>query len=131
MRYEKKTRDILVAVEPIFLEEQSSPSDDHFVWAYRVAIENQSGETVQLVNRYWRITDARGHFEEVRGPGVVGEQPILQPGERFQYTSGAPLKTPSGMMFGSYEMRTQAGAMFDAEIPPFSLDSPHECIQFN
>ena len=131
MLYEKSTREIRIAVEPIFLEEQSSPSDDHYVWAYKVEIENKGGETVQLINRHWRIMDARGHVEEVKGPGVVGEQPILQPGDRFNYTSGAPLKTPSGIMSGSYEMRTAAGAMFDAEIPPFSLDSPHESIQLN
>lgn len=131
MVYETVTHHIRIAVQPIFLEDQSSPAEDHFVWAYRVEIENQGGETVQLVNRYWRITDARGHVEEIRGPGVVGEQPVLQPGERFNYTSGAPLKTPSGMMLGRYEMRTVAGAVFDAEIPAFSLDSPHESIQLN
>ena len=131
MQYESVTRDVRIAVQPIFLEEQSSPSEDHFVWAYKVEIENRGGETVQLINRYWQITDARGHIEEVRGPGVVGEQPILQPGERFNYTSGAPLKTPSGIMSGAYEMRTATGEIFDAKIPAFSLDSPHESIQLN
>lgn len=127
--YSETTRSIEVTVEPFFLEEQSSPDDDRYVWAYRVRIRNLGGETVQLVNRYWHITDARGRVQEVRGPGVVGEQPILEPGESFEYTSGCPLATPSGIMVGSYEMTTAAGERFEIRIPAFSLDSPHEAAR--
>ena len=80
---------------------------------------------MQLLTRYWKITDAQGNVQEVRGDGVVGEQPVLEPGERFEYTSGAPLPTPSGFMVGSYNMRSNTGERFDVEIPAFSLDSPH------
>lgn len=131
MTYEAVTRDIRVQVRPIYLEDQSVPSDNHFVWAYQVRIENLSDATVQLLNRYWRITDALGGIEEVRGPGVVGEQPVLAPGESFEYTSGAPLKTPSGIMSGQYEMTGASGEKFHVEIPAFSLDSPHQAIQLN
>ncbi len=131
MRYEAITRDIKVTVTPTYLANQSSPQDGHFVWAYAVQIVNLGTMPVQLINRHWRITDARGHTEEVRGPGVVGEQPLLQPGESFEYTSGAPLRTPSGIMSGQYEMETDAGDMFQVEIPAFSLDSPHQAIQLN
>ncbi len=120
------TRDIFVGVTPIFLEEQSDPLADHYVWAYTVQIENRGEETVQLRSRYWRITDALGSVQEVRGAGVVGEQPILRPGDQFEYTSGAPLKTPTGFMGGSYEMQTDKGEVFDVKIPVFSLDSPHQ-----
>lgn len=131
MHYEAITEDIRVAVEPIYLEDQSVPDDSHFVWAYRVTIENGRDEPVQLLNRYWRITDARGQVEEVRGPGVVGEQPEIQPGQAYGYTSGAPLKTPSGIMMGQYEMKAADGSRFHVEIPAFSLDSPHQQIQLN
>jgi len=129
--YEKITRDICVSVRPFYLEEQSSPDEDRFVWAYRVNIENRGGETVQLLNRHWRITDKLGRLQEVKGPGVVGEQPILKPGESFEYTSGCPLGTPSGIMAGSYEMATTGGEHFDIEIPAFSLDSPHDRATLN
>jgi ApaG protein len=133
--YEKTTGAIRVTVRPIYLEAQSSPADDHFVWAYQVNIENHGGETVQLLGRYWHITDARGHIQEVRGAGVVGEQPTLGPGERFEYTSGCPLPTPSGMMVGRYRMvrrdGPQAGETFEIDVPAFSLDSPHQVIQPN
>ena len=129
--YTATTRDILVTVQPKYLSEQSSPDDRRFVWAYTVRIENQGTEIVQLVNRFWRITDAAGTSHEVRGEGVVGEQPVLEPGESFEYTSGTPLATPSGMMLGSYEMETEHGDYFDVEVPPFSLDSPHERISLN
>lgn len=131
MQYEAVTGDIRVAVEPVYLEDQSAPEDRHFVWAYRVAIENLGDSPVQLLNRYWRITDATGHVEEVRGLGVVGEQPEIAPGETYGYTSGAPLKTPSGIMMGQYEMLAADGSRFHVEIPAFSLDSPHEQIQLN
>lgn len=131
MAYEAVTHDIRVQVRPIFLENQSVPSDHYFVWAYRVRIENLSAETVQLLDRYWRITDALGSVVEVRGSGVVGEQPVLAPGESFEYTSGTPLKTPSGIMSGQYEMTGSDGGKFEVEIPAFSLDSPHQTIQLN
>lgn len=129
--YEAVTRSIKVIVEPIFLDEQSAPDEDHFVWAYQIRIENDSLEQVQLINRHWRITDAYGQLHEVRGEGVVGEQPTLQPGETFEYTSGTPLGTPSGIMVGSYEMKTSGGEHFDIEIPAFSLDSPYQARRLN
>ena len=129
--YEAITRSISVSVEPIFLEDQSSPDEDHYVWAYQVKIRNKGLEAVQLLNRHWRITDARGQLQEVKGEGVVGEQPMLKPGEAFEYTSGTPLATPSGIMFGSYEMETKTGERFDIEIPAFSLDSPYQARQLN
>ncbi len=122
--YTATTRSIEVKVEPVYLDEQSEPDDGRYVWAYHVQIENRGGEQVQLLNRYWHITDARGQVQEVRGAGVVGEQPTLKPGEAYEYTSGCPLSTPSGIMQGSYEMVTSGGEHFDIEIPPFSLDSP-------
>ncbi|MDD3444104.1 MAG: Co2+/Mg2+ efflux protein ApaG [Zavarzinia sp.] len=129
--YDKTTRAIRVSVRPTFLEDQSSPDENYYVWAYRVRIENQGEETVQLRDRYWRITDGFGRVQEVRGPGVVGEQPVLKPGERFEYTSGTPLATPSGIMLGTYRMETDAGESFEVEIPAFSLDSPHHPVQIN
>ena len=124
--YTRMTRSIEVTIDPVYLDDQSEPDDDHFVWAYQVRIENKGGETVQLLNRYWRITDAQGRIQEVRGAGVVGERPVLNPGQSYEYTSGTPLSTPSGIMDGSYEMETQNGETFDVVIPPFSLDSPHQ-----
>jgi ApaG protein len=129
--YSHTSQDIRITVEPYYLDDQSSPSDDHYVWAYHVKIENVGEATVQLINRYWRITDANGHIQEVRGAGVVGEQPVLDPGESFEYTSGTPLGTPSGIMVGTYEMESESGERFDVEIPAFSLDSPHQPVQLN
>lgn len=129
--YSETTQAIRVTVKPIYMEEQSSPSDNHYVWAYEVEIENLGNEVVQLLNRYWRITDSMGRVQEVRGPGVVGEQPTLGPGESFQYTSGTPLTTPSGIMVGTYEMESAAGDRFDVAVPAFSLDSPHQPVQLN
>ena len=129
--YTETTQSIRVTVKPVFLEEQSSPSDNHFVWAYHVRIENRGPETVQLRRRHWRITNALGQVQEVRGPGVVGEQPVLGPGEAYEYTSGTPLSTPSGIMVGSYEMETRDGKSFAVAIPAFSLDSPHHPIRLN
>ncbi|HVZ05861.1 Co2+/Mg2+ efflux protein ApaG [Hyphomicrobium sp.] len=123
--YEATTRGIRIRVEPEYLEDQSSPEDGHFVWAYAVEISNDGAETVQLKSRMWRITDALGFTEEVRGPGVVGQTPVIPPGETFNYTSGCPLKTPQGIMVGSYQMTDEAGELFDVAIPAFSLDSPH------
>lgn len=124
--YERITRSIKVSVRPQFLDSQSRPEDSHFVWAYTITVENHGRETVTLKTRYWKITDAHGHVQEVRGAGVVGEQPTLKPGDSFTYTSGCPLKTPSGFMAGAYQMLTEAGEMFNVEIPTFSLDSPHD-----
>lgn len=124
--YEDETDGVVIRVEPEFLEDQSDPADARYVWAYRVEIENRSPEVLQLVSRYWRITDAAGHVNEVHGAGVVGESPILNPGETFSYTSGAPLPTPSGVMMGRYRMMTSSGEAFEARIPAFSLDSPFD-----
>ena len=129
--YEETTRSIRITVKPFFLDEQSSPEDDHYVFAYQVTIENQGGESVQLRNRYWQITDSLGHQQEVRGEGVVGEQPVIDPGDSYEYTSGTPLGTPSGIMVGAYEMVTSNGESFDAAVPAFSLDSPYTPKQLN
>lgn len=127
--YQQITRGIRVSVEPNYLEAQSDPEDHRFVWAYTVRIDNNSGQTVRLRNRYWRITDAAGMTEEVWGEGVVGQQPVIRSGEGFEYTSGAPLGTPSGLMVGRYEMEAASGETFEVDIPAFSLDSPHELRQ--
>jgi len=129
--YERTTRGIRVAVQPSFLDDQSDPTEGQFLWAYTVTIENHGPETVQLMSRYWHITDGEGHVQEVRGPGVVGAQPVLAPGQSFQYTSGCPLPTASGYMTGRYQMRCASGEAFDAEIPPFILESPHERRQLH
>ena len=129
--YSATTKAIRVSVKPIFLDDQSTPAEDYYVWAYQVTIENTGGETVQLLNRHWRITDAHGRMQEVKGEGVVGEQPRLGPGELFEYTSGTPLTTPSGLMMGSYEMEDEGGQRFDIDIPAFSLDSPYQARQMN
>jgi ApaG protein len=125
------TRGIAVSVEPAYLEAKSSPDNSQYFWAYRVIIENQGRETVQLLSRYWMIANARGELTEVKGPGVVGEQPVLKPGESYEYTSGAPLNTPSGMMGGTYQMESESGERFDIEIPTFSLDRPNQAILLN
>jgi ApaG protein len=130
-RYEKTTNGIRVTVEPAYLEDQSTPEEGRYVWAYHVTIENQGNVTVQLLNRHWKITDAMGRVHEVRGAGVVGEQPVLAPGESFEYTSGTPLATSSGMMFGSYEMESATGERFWVAIPAFSLDSPYAKTTIN
>ena len=122
--YNRTTKKISITVNPYFLEDQSEPDDQHYVWAYQVTINNLSAEVVQLKNRYWKIIDSNGSKQEVKGEGVVGEQPILNPGEKFEYTSGTPLTTPSGFMEGHYEMETKDGLKFEASIPQFSLDSP-------
>ena len=124
--YAETTQFITVSVEAFYLDEQSDPEDAHFVWAYHVRIENNGHETVQLMTRHWRITDSLGNIQEVQGDGVVGEQPVLSPGQSFEYTSGTPLSTPSGIMVGTYQMETGAGNRFDVKIPAFSLDSPYQ-----
>lgn len=123
--YKAVTHNIQVTVLPEFLPDRSEPDEGRFFWAYTIEIANLGDSTVQLKSRHWRITDARGHTEEVRGVGVVGEQPIISPGDSFRYTSGCPLTTPSGIMAGSYRMASETGEVFDVEIPAFSLDSPH------
>ena len=124
--YRAITRHIEVTVKPRFLPERSSLENSRFFWAYTIEITNRSTETVQLKTRYWRITDALGRLQEVRGDGVVGEQPVLKPGQSLEYTSGVPLPTPSGFMTGTYGMVGPGGERFDIEIPAFSLDSPGE-----
>lgn len=124
--YEAITENIRVTVEPQFLENQTRPEEGKFVWAYTVTVENLGAETVTLLTRHWIITDARGKRQDVRGDGVVGEKPVLAPGQSFRYTSGCPLSTPSGVMVGSYGMITGSGRAFDIAIPAFSLDSPHD-----
>jgi ApaG protein len=123
--YEALTNGVRVRVVPQYIEEQSSPEDRHYFWAYTVDIINERNDTVQLRSRYWRITDAGGKVEEVRGPGVVGQTPVLTSGASFRYTSGCPLATPSGIMAGTYQMTAETGEMFSIDIPAFSLDSPH------
>jgi len=124
--YTKTTRGVRISVRSFYLEHQSNPEDRHYVWAYRVKIENNGRESVQLLRRTWQITDAHGRTQHVHGSGVVGEQPLLEPGESFEYTSGTPLDTPSGFMVGAYHMVVPtSGENFDAAIPAFSLDSPH------
>lgn len=122
--YSATTFSIEVTVEPFYLEDRSEPDENRFVWGYRVTIANQSEETVQLLARYWHITDGLGRVEEVRGAGVVGEQPELSPGDSYQYMSGCPLSTPSGIMVGRYTMRNEHDQLFDIDIPAFSLDLP-------
>ncbi|MCQ0986226.1 Co2+/Mg2+ efflux protein ApaG [Jiella marina] len=122
--YQATTRQIIVTVTPAYLDDQSNPEGGRWVWAYQVEIENTGEETVQLEARYWHITDGKGQVEEVVGPGVVGEQPVLAPGDSYTYTSGCPLATPSGIMKGRYQMRSARGKAFEVEIPAFSLDLP-------
>lgn len=129
--YAETTRGVTVRVAPSYLEDQSDPATRQFVWSYHIRIENGGTETVQLISRHWIITDARGRVQEVKGLGVVGDQPTLAPGESFDYVSGCPLATPSGTMQGSYQMVAEAGWPFEVTIPLFSLDSPHARTRLN
>lgn len=122
--YRQTTHGIEVTARPEFLEDESAPEKSRWFWAYTIIISNHSERTVQLESRFWRITNAAGKVEEVSGPGVIGEQPILTPGDSFQYTSGCPLDTESGTMFGHYIMRLADGNSLVVKIPPFSLDLP-------
>ena len=122
--YVAVTRGIRVSVMPQYMADESDPDENRYFWAYTIGIENEGRETVRLRSRIWKITDETGRVEEVRGPGVVGQTPILRPGEQFSYTSGCPLPTPSGIMVGSFQMSTEDGEMFDVAVPAFSLDSP-------
>lgn len=122
--FTKTTSNVKVTAIPRFMPEHSEPDEDHYVWAYTIELENYNKVPVKLMSRYWNITDAGGLVQEVRGPGVVGEQPVLQPGEAYRYTSGTALHTPSGVMMGQYQMVASNGDTFDIDIPAFSLDSP-------
>ena len=122
--YKATTHGITVTAMPVYIDERSDPETSQYFWAYRISIENQSGKTVQLLSRYWHITDANGRVEEVRGEGVVGEQPVLKNGETYNYTSGCPLSTSSGIMVGNYLMTDNADNRFEIEIPAFPLDLP-------
>jgi ApaG protein len=130
--YTASTRSITVTVSPTYLEMESTPENHEFRWSYRVRIENRGAVDVQLVSRHWLITDGHGHRQEVRGPGVVGEQPVLEAGHAFEYQSWTPLQTPSGIMSGNYQMQDSAtGELFDVAIPAFSLDSPYQPVRLN
>lgn len=124
--YQSVTRGIEVTVKPEYLNDRSSPTTGEYFWAYTIEITNRGAETVQLRTRHWHITDANGKRQEVRGSGVVGKQPVLKPGETFEYTSGVPLPTPSGFMTGTYGMVSASGENFDIAIPTFSLDKPEQ-----
>lgn len=122
--YEAVTRGVRVAVTPFYLDDRSDPDENRWFWAYTIEIANLSNVTVQLRTRHSRIIDAHGRCQEVHGPGVVGEEPVIPPGHAFEYTSGCPLATSSGLMVGQYEMEAANGERFAVEIPAFSLDSP-------
>ena len=121
---EATTRGIVVEVESSYVADRSDPMRNRWFFAYRIRISNHGDEVVQLISRHWIITDAHGRVEEVKGPGVVGQQPVLEPGEAFEYTSFCPLATPFGTMHGSYLMTTEDGDSFDAEIAQFTLSEP-------
>jgi len=126
LAYQAETRGFIVRVRPEYLPERSAPQERRWVWAYHIEIVNASSETAQLISRRWEITDALGQIETVEGPGVVGEQPLLTPGEAYTYSSGCPLSTPSGSMVGRYQMQGAGGDTFEIDIPAFSLDLPNE-----
>lgn len=124
--YEAETEGVIVRVSPQFLDDESSPEDNRFMWAYTVEIENRGSRRLKLITRYWHIADSEGRVQEVRGRGVVGQTPVLEPGDTFEYTSGAPLAAPSGLMSGSYCLADDDGETLDAKIPLFALDSPYD-----
>tara|TARA_B100000035_G_C21024550_1_gene565593 strand:- start:1601 stop:1993 length:393 start_codon:yes stop_codon:yes gene_type:complete len=129
--YKKTTFGVTVTVHPYFLEDQSSPQESHYVWAYQVNIQNSSMNTIKLNHRSWLIIDANGKIINIQGEGVVGEFPILHPGECFEYTSGTPLKTTNGIMQGFYLMSQENGEQLKIDIPTFSLDSPYNKKNLN
>ena len=129
--YEVISNDILISARSIYLEDQSAPADNTYVWAYHIAIHNLGRSTVQLRARTWHIVDSNGHNQQVHGPGVVGELPFIKPNETFEYTSGASLTSPSGVMSGFFHMISASGEPFDVTIPSFSLDSPHQFVIYN
>ncbi|HEY5203302.1 MAG TPA: Co2+/Mg2+ efflux protein ApaG [Roseiarcus sp.] len=122
--YEAVTHQVKVTVEPTFDPERSDPDEQRYFWRYAIEIVNLGDNPVTLMDRHWRITDANGRQQEVRGPGVIGEQPTIEPGKSFKYTSGCPLTTSSGLMVGAYRMVDPAGRSFEVSIPAFSLDFP-------
>ena len=122
--YKETTHGVTVTAIPVYIDERSDPEQGHHFWAYRINIKNDSNQTVKLISRYWHISDANGHCEEVRGDGVVGEQPELDPGDEYTYTSGCPLRSSSGMMMGSYQMQNRKGEFLEVRIPAFPLDLP-------
>jgi ApaG protein len=119
------TNNVRVEVESQFAPDRSQPFENAWFFIYTVRITNEGNDRVQLLSRHWIITDATGHVEEVRGPGVIGEQPVLQPGESFQYTSSCELNTSTGVMLGTYQMVSEEGDHFDVEIAPFALHEPY------
>lgn len=129
--YATTTDQIKVSVFPIYLDSQSNPDENHFLWAYHVRIENSGTERIQLRKRHWEITDALGRRQVIKGGGVVGEEPYIEPGKFYEYTSGTPLTTPSGIMVGKYQMERSNGETFMIDIPAFSLDSPYQAITLN
>ena len=129
--YMSITHQVKVTVEPKFEPDRSDPDERRYFWRYDIEIANLSDKPVTLIERHWRITDEDGRQQEVRGPGVVGEQPTIGPGESFRYASGCPLTTPSGVMVGEYRMVAEDGRSFDVAIPAFSLDSPHGARTLN
>ena len=129
--YEQVTEGIRIRVTPEYSDDQSTPEEAYFFWIYTIEIANESERSVQLKSRIWRITDANGKTEEVRGPGVVGQTPVIPPGQSFTYSSGCPLSTASGIMVGSYQMVDDAGRLCDVAVPAFSLDSPYALRRVN
>lgn len=124
MTYSTITHHVKVSATPEYIAEESSPKNNQFVWNYHIHIENLGDEQVQLINRHWIIINAIGQIQEVKGQGVVGVQPTLNPNEGFEYSSNTQLNTPTGLMMGKYEMVTEGGATIEVDIPPFSLDTP-------
>ncbi len=129
--YSSETHSIAVTVEPTYLDHESDAAGGRYYWAYHVVIQNNSSIEVQLLTRYWHITDGAGRIEEVRGEGVVGKTPVLAPGDSFAYTSGRPLSTPGGIMKGAYQMLDNDGEMLEVTIPAFSLDLPDQRVTLN
>ena len=126
-----KKYNVKVFVESTYLEDHSDPYEDSYLWSYKVIIKNNEKEKIKLISRHWKIFDSNGNFREVKGKGVVGEQPTIEPGDKFEYTSGTPLTTSSGFMEGTYEMQSDNGNFFDVQIPQFSLDTPFENNELN
>ena len=126
-----KKYNVKVFVESTYLEDHSDPYEDSYLWSYKVIIKNNEKEQIKFISRHWKIFDSNGNFREVKGKGVVGEQPTIEPGDKFEYTSGTPLTTSSGFMEGTYEMQNDNGNTFDVQIPQFSLDTPFENNKLN
>ena len=122
--FKETTYGVTVTVMPVYIDERSNPQNSEYFWAYRVAIENNSVRTLQLMTRYWYITDSNGRIDEVRGDGVIGEQPFIENGQEYSYPSGCPLTAPSGIMVGHYTMQNDQGSQLEIAIPAFSLDLP-------